>query len=97
MIKIQDKIFKSQNKIPQNSALELKHGMFVIVLYKFATSTSKIQIGKKLLAVIIGVTGNVQIQYAKQVGGLKKQFKLIPNDAKSEILDVLKCPTWTCV
>ena len=31
MIQIQDKIIKSQNEIPQNSALELKHGMFVIV------------------------------------------------------------------
>ena len=50
-----------------------------------------------MLAVIIGVTDNVQIQYAKPVGGSEKQFKLIPNDkgyvAKSHILDVLKCPT----
>ena len=77
--------------------MELKHGMFAIAPYKFATSSSKTQIVKKLLAVIIGVTDNVQIQYAKQVGGSKKRFKLILNDkdhvAKSEILDVLKCPT----
>ena len=64
MIKIQDNI-ESQNKIPQNSTLELKYGMFVIVPHKFATSSSKTQIVKKLLAVIIGVTDNVQIQYAK--------------------------------
>ena len=80
MIEIQDKIIKSQNKIAQNSALELKHGMFVIVLYEFATSSSKPQMVKKLLAVIIGVRDNVQIQYAKPVGGSKKRFKLIPND-----------------
>ena len=54
--------------------------MFVIVLYEFATSSSKPQIVKKLLAVIIGVRDNVQIQYAKPVGGSKKRFKLIPND-----------------
>ena len=36
MIEIRDKIIESQNKLPQNSALELKHGMFVIVPYKFA-------------------------------------------------------------
>ena len=97
MIEIQDKIIKSQNKIAQNSALELKHGMFVIVPYKFATSFSKTQIVKKMLAVIIGVTDNVQIQYAKSFGGSKKRFKLTPNDkghvANSDILDVLKCPT----
>ena len=71
--------------------------MFVIVPYKFATSSSKTQIVKKLLAVTIGVTNKVQIQYRKPVGGSKKRFKLIPNDkghvAKSVILDVLKCPT----
>ena len=72
MIEIRDTIIESQNKIPQNSALELKHGMFVIIPYKFATSSSKTQIVKKLLAVIIGVTDNVQIQYAKQAGGSKK-------------------------
>ena len=93
MIEIQDKIIKSQNKIAQNSVLELKDGMFVIVPYKFATSSSKTQIVKKLLAVIIGVTGNVQIQYAKPVSESKKRFKLIPNNkghvAQSDILDVL--------
>ena len=96
MIKIWDKIIESQNKIAQNSALELKHGMFVIVLYEFATSSSKPQMVKKLLAVIIGVRDNVQIQYAKPAGGSKKRFKLIPNDkghvAESDILGVLKCP-----
>ena len=69
--------------------------MFVIAPYKFATSSSKTQIVKKLLAVIIGVTDNVQIQYMKPVGGSKKLFKLIPNKghvAKSDI-DILKCPT----
>ena len=70
--------------------------MFVIVPYKFATSSSKTQIVKKLLAVIIGVTDNVQIQYMKPVGGSKKLFKLIPNNkghvAKSDI-DLLKCST----
>ena len=71
MIEIRDKINESQNKIAQNSALKLKHGMFVIVPYKFATSSSKTQIVKKLLAVIIGVTDNVQILYAKPVGGSK--------------------------
>ena len=87
---------KSQSKIAQNSALELKHGMFVIAPYEFATSSSRPQIVKKLLAVIIGVRDNVQIQYAKPVGGSKKK-EMIPNDkghvAESEILDVLKCPT----
>ena len=39
MIEIRDKIIESQNKLPQNSALELKHGMFVIVPYKFAQKT----------------------------------------------------------
>ena len=73
MIKIRDKIIESQNKIAQNSALELKHGMFVIVPYEFATSSSKTQIVKKLLEVIIGVTDNVQIHYAKPVGGSKKK------------------------
>ena len=94
MIEILDKIIESQNKIAQNSALELKHGMFVIVPYEFATSSSKTQIVKKLLAVIIGVTYNLKIQYKKPVGESKKRFKLIPNDkghvAKSEILDVFK-------
>ena len=66
MIEIRDKIIKNQSKIPQNSALELKHRMFVIVPYKFATSSSKTQIVKKLLTVIIGVTDNVQMKYAKQ-------------------------------
>ena len=56
--------------------MELKHGMFVIAPYKFATSSSKTQIVKKLLAVIIGVTDNVQIQYAKQVGGSKKTIQV---------------------
>ena len=69
IIKIRDKIIESQNKIAQNSALELKHGMFVIVPYEFATSSSKTQIVKKLLEVIIGVTDNVQIHYAKPIGG----------------------------
>ena len=68
--------------------------MFVIVPYEFATSSPKTQIVKKLLAVIIGVTDNVQIQYAKPVVGSKKRFKLIPNDkghvAESDILDALK-------
>ena len=66
-------------------------------LLLFATSSSKTQIVKKLLAVIIDVTDNVQIQYTKPVGGSKKWFKLIPSDishvAESDILDVLKCST----
>ena len=90
MIEIRDTIIESQNKIPQNSALELKHGMFVIIPYKFATSSSKTQIVKKLLAVIIGVTDNVQIQYAKQAGGSKKWFKLIPNDNAKSMLPNLR-------
>ena len=53
MIEIRDKIIKSQNKIAQNSALELKHGMLVIVSYEFAISSSKTQIVKTLLAVIM--------------------------------------------
>ena len=61
MIEIRDKIIESQSKIAQNSALELKHGMFVIAPYEFATSSSRPQIVKKLLAVIIGVRDNVQI------------------------------------
>ena len=73
MIKIRDKIIKNQSKIPQNSTLELKHRMFVIVPYKFATSSSKTPIVKKLLAVTIGVTDYVQIQYTKPVGGSKKR------------------------
>ena len=45
--------------------------MFVIVPYKFATSSSKTQIVKKLLTVIIDVNDNVQMQYVKQ-GWVKK-------------------------
>ena len=48
--------------------------MFVIVPYKFATSSSKTQIVKKLLTVVIGVTDNAQMQYAKQ-GWVKKTIQ----------------------
>ena len=43
MIEIWDKIIKSENKIAQNFALELKHGMFVIVPHELTTSSSKLR------------------------------------------------------
>ena len=91
---------KAFDAIKQNNEyvddVEIKNGMFVIVPYDFATTSSNKQSTKNLLALVLANDKTLEVQYGKSVGQSLKRFMLVPNDkgqvAKTDIVSILPYP-----
>ena len=79
---------------------DIKNGMFVIVLYDFATAGKK-QSKKHLLALVLDVGKSLmEVQYGKPVGQSLKCFIVVPIDkdyvTTDDVIQVLPYPILKC-